>query len=539
METMANFFSFKTPRLGRIMQFLKNHSAIIAILIGAAVLRLYKIADYMTFLGDEGRDVLVVKHILQGDLTFLGPRASAGDFFLGPIYYYMMAPFLWIWRYDPVGPAVMVAIFGIVTVFLVYLITMRFFDKTAGVAAAALYAVSSLVIVYSRSSWNPNVMPFFTLVTLYLLYLAAKKENKKYFIGVGILLGIILQLHYLGTFVAVIIALFTFLSAFLKKSASVMQLVKRWMTNYISIFLGFLIGFSPFLAFEIKNNFPNLRTIFGFIFQNTVENEYVNASYFSIVHDTFIRVFGRLLTNYPVIQDLEKFDGGVLQLWRIGIIILALSSIFLVFRMKDKLQMLLLLTWIGAGIVLFGVYKKPIYDYYFGFLFPAPFIVFGNLFSTIYSYKSRKKVGVVLACLLLCVLMGAQYYNSLLRYPPNRQRDQMKLIADFVISKTDNQPFNFALVTGGNSDHAYRYFFESADRTPVTIENLELDPARNSVTEQLLVVCEYPECDVLGHSLWEIAGFGRAEVVGDWPVSVVRVYKLVPYTATDSAAISQ
>src|SRR3990167_1349055 len=102
--------------------FSKNYVfiAIIVILLTAAFLRLYKIEDYMTFLGDEGRDVTIVRGILHGDFTFLGPRASAGDFFLGPIYYYFMAPFLWLWHYDPVGPAIMVAILGTVTVWMVY-----------------------------------------------------------------------------------------------------------------------------------------------------------------------------------------------------------------------------------------------------------------------------------------------------------------------------------------------------------------------------------------------------------------------------------
>ena len=70
------------------------------IILTASFLRLYKIGAYMTFLGDEGRDVIVAREILSGNLTLLGPRASAGDFFLGPIYYYMIAPFLFLTRYD-------------------------------------------------------------------------------------------------------------------------------------------------------------------------------------------------------------------------------------------------------------------------------------------------------------------------------------------------------------------------------------------------------------------------------------------------------
>src|SRR5258708_39491937 len=87
---------------------------LILVLLLAAFMRLFRISDYMTFLGDEGRDALVALGILQGHFTLLGPRASAGDFFTGPFYYYLMAPFLWLFHFDPVGPAVMVALFGIV-----------------------------------------------------------------------------------------------------------------------------------------------------------------------------------------------------------------------------------------------------------------------------------------------------------------------------------------------------------------------------------------------------------------------------------------
>lgn len=90
------------------------------IILTASFLRLYKIGAYMTFLGDEGRDVIVAREILSGNLTLLGPRASAGDFF-GPIYYYMIAPFLFLMCYDPVGPAIMVALFGIGTVSYIFL----------------------------------------------------------------------------------------------------------------------------------------------------------------------------------------------------------------------------------------------------------------------------------------------------------------------------------------------------------------------------------------------------------------------------------
>jgi len=127
---------------------------------------------------------------LHGHLTLLGPTSSVGGFFLGPIYYYFMAPFLWLFNYNPVGPAVMVALFGIATVWLIYIVGKDFFNAKVGLMAALIYAISPLVIVYSRSSWNPNPMPFFSLLILYSLYKALKRSSLKLFFAVGILFGL-------------------------------------------------------------------------------------------------------------------------------------------------------------------------------------------------------------------------------------------------------------------------------------------------------------------------------------------------------------
>src|SRR3989344_2040617 len=140
------------------------------ILVVAAFLRLYKIDQYLTFLGDEGRDVLIVKALLErGDVILIGPPTSIGNMYLGPLYYYLMALPLFVTGFNPVGPAIMVAVLGILTVWLVYFVGKQFFKTNVGLIAASLYAVSPVNIFYSRSSWNPNPMPFFALLTFYSL----------------------------------------------------------------------------------------------------------------------------------------------------------------------------------------------------------------------------------------------------------------------------------------------------------------------------------------------------------------------------------
>lgn len=515
--------------LKKIKKYILSHKVeivlLFAILILGAFLRLYRISDYMTFLGDEGRDAIVAKDILRGDFTLLGPRASAGDFFLGPIYYYMMAPFLFLTNLDPVGPAIMVALFGIATIFLVYYVGLKFFNAKAGLFAASLYAVSPLVIAYSRSSWNPNPMPFFSILTLYLLYVAVRGQSQKLFVVAGFLLGIAMQLHYLTTFLGVIIFVFVLLGEIVVQRKGILR---RYILHYLELFVGFLVGLSPFLVFEARHGFPNIRTILRFVFEDNASKTYLGTSFMGNVTNVFFRLFARLLMKFPPPEQVNVTIDPYLKFLQIASIILAFTAIIAIFFLKDRLKVLLLSVWLFFGIVLFGFYKQSIYDYYLGFMFPLPFILVGGMLSRVLEIR-KYKVGIVFVLIVFLGLFALNLSGNPFRYPPNKQKAQAKNIADFILSKTGGQPFNFALLTKGNSDHVYRYFFEVEDRAPVAILNPSVDPERKSVTSQLLVVCEYADCQPLGNPLWEVAGFGRGKIEGTWEVPFVKVFKLIHY----------
>jgi len=511
---------------------LRNYDkAVIAlILIIASFYRLYHIAGYMTFLGDEGRDVLVVYKILHGNLTLLGPTASVGGFFLGPIYYYFMVPFLWLFNYNPVGPAIMVALFGIATVWLIYKVGKDFFGSLVGLITGGLYAISPLVVTYSRSSWNPNLMPFFSLLTLYVVYKALEKNSLKLFLLSGFLFGITMQLHYLALFLGVIIVAYTLLYQYVFSRNNIFP---NPIKKYACIFLGFIIGWSPFLAFEIRHGFLNIKSIFAFVFNS--KDVSGGSHFFATISDVFFRIFGRLIANFPAPEKISSWTNLDINYWHYTALVLGIISVGFLFykcfkeyklRSLDFAKFSLMLLWLIFGVGLFGFYRKSIYDYYFGFMFPLPFLIVGFFLKSLWTNKIGKILGVAILVILV-------WFNNLT--PPykvsaNGQLNQAEEISKFVIGKTDNKPFNFALITGGNSDHAYRYFFTVWQKEPTVIQNALIDPKRETVTDQLLIVCEIvPNCYPLGNSLWEIAGFGRAEIVGEWNTSVVKVFKLAHY----------
>ncbi len=550
----------------------KTNFLLFLILLLAAFLRFYRIGDYMTFLGDEGRDVLTVYNILHGHLTLLGPTSSVGGFFLGPIYYYFMAPFLWLFNYNPVGPAVMIALLGIITVYLVYYLGKNIFNKTTGFIAAFIYAISPLVVIYSKSSWNPNPMPFFTILCLWFLYRSLFEGKNKWVILSGICYGILLQLHYIETFLGVSIILYVIGAEFIfsinSGPARMMKKILKQVQDDIKIFfffiLGFLIGFSPYLAFEVRHKFVNTLNIINFIFHSPDVGG--SGNILMKTWDVFITVFGKTLFYYPP-SNTAVSTFGKLDIFAILISIVSLGSLIyfliefvsllkqkgrdssLTLRMTNKnkfLKYFLIFAWLIPPLLIFGFYKKNIYDYYFEFLYPVVILVISNFIGFLWKNNWKRtrffanaqnnklyqvinissKIGGIL---ILGAIIFTSIYYSPIRILPNEQVNQARLISKVVLNEVDNKPFNLALITGGNSDFAYRYFLTIWGHPPVTIQPPYLDPQRTSVTNQLIVICESIPCYPLGNPLFEIAGFGQAEIVDKKNVSFIEIYKLEHY----------
>ncbi len=508
----------------RLRQFVPTALLSVILAVGS-YLRLYRISEYMTFLGDEGRDMLVILHmIVNHKFTLLGPNASVGGFFLGPIYYYFMLPFVWLFRLDPSGAAVMVALFGIATIYLVYRFGHDVFDAWVGLAAAGLYALSPLVIAYSRSSWNPNPVPFFAVLLMYLLWKSVVHTQPGLLFWIGVILGIGLQLHYLFLFLFVVVGVWYLLYG----------RAWTWVRYYALGIAGFLVGYAPFLAFEVRHGFPNTISIVRFVLEG--KDTGASSSFMTTVTDVAFRVFGRLVFRLPPPEQLGNIHGIGTWLWPASVTAVMAASLFVfalsLIRKKhpDGWQkgLVLVLIWFFVPLTLFGFYKKGIYDYYFGLFYAVPFLCT----ALVLRFLSAKKIGAGIAVVLLSGLLYLNWQGRPFLSTPNNQLGQMRTIAAAALSKTDGKPFNFALMTGGNSDHAYRYFFELWKRAPVTIENTAVDPDRKTVTDQLIIVCEKADCKPLGDSLWEIAGFGRADIAGQWHVSFVTIFKLVHYKGT-------
>lgn len=465
--------------------------AIMAVLLTGAFFRLYKIDQYMTFLGDEGRDTIVMRDIvLLKHIPLIGPGTSIGNMYLGPWYYYLTAPSLLLAGFSPVGPSVQVAIIGLLTIALMWWIGRQWFGRIPALAVSALYAIAPTVIVSSRSSWNPNIMPFFALLAMYGIWKVWRLGYWRWLVISAVSFAFVLNSHYLGLLLFPVLGLFWFLS---KKTP------KAKYYSLISIF-SFLILMSPLLWFDLRHNWSNFKSIKTFF---TDRQATVN-----------FKAYKALPNIWPIWQDISV---SLLSAKNkpVGITIaamLALGWLWLATHRPSK-DLWFLSAWLATGLIGLGLYKQHIYDHYYGFLFPAPFLLLGFVIDKL----KKLKILIIPFFLTLLIVMTI---NSPIRYPPNNQMAHIREISGFIAQESTGQPFNLALIAKRNYDAGYRYFLQ-LNRAPYFTIHQKL-------ADQLFVICEEPVCEPINNPLWEIAAFGWAKVDQQWEFPWgVKVFKLI------------
>ncbi len=419
----------------------------------ALALRLWRIDGYMTFLGDEGRDVRIVRDLLHGNLVFIGPMTSIGNMYLGPLYYYMMAPALFLSNLNPVGPAIMIALLSTATIVFTWWVGRTWFNPLTGIIAAILFAISPVAIIYSHSSWNPNPMPFFALLAVWSLWQVWKNHKFNWLPMIGIALAFALQMHYLGLLLIPTLGLFWLLTA---KSVWKTKQRKSFLLSSLLSLIVFLLLMSPLVLFDLKHNGQNLNA-FKLFFSDRQTTINLNP--------------GRSDRFLPAIQSItaELLLGRQLIYSTIAAVIIAVLSFWAFFgKPKKDPALLILFTWIGVAILGLGIYKQHIYAHYFGFLFPAVYILTGFLLSLL--LQKAKMLKIFALALFACLIYYATAYSPL-RQAPNNQLQRTQKAVDLVIKESNNQEFNFGLIAKQNYDESYRYFLENKNASPRVAHN--------------------------------------------------------------------
>jgi 4-amino-4-deoxy-L-arabinose transferase-like glycosyltransferase len=456
----------------------------------------------MEFLGDQGRDVVIVRDFLKnGNLFFIGPQTSIGNMYLGPYYYYFIAPSLLLALYNPVGPAIFVALLSVLTTALIYKISQKWFNLTTALVSSLLFAISPVVIKYSSFSWNPNIMPLFALLFIYFFSQSVIHHRHKNLIWACLSLIMVLNSHYLGLLLLPPAALYWLIYFFKNPSRR-----KIFIKFSLIAFLIFLLSLIPQLLFDLKHQGQNIKALLSFFTQRETT---VNLKAYKAIPNLFplfTQIVSRLLTGKNVIFGFY---------FSLAFII---TFVIYLYRLTKKINKTnpyvnLLLLWLISGLVGLALYKQHIYDHYFAFLFPPFFILTGLILANL-----RKIISLPLFLLLIFLSISQ---NPFLFSPP-RQLQTVNTITDSIIEKSQSDTFNLALLAKQNYDPPYRYsLFE---------KNAPLFDLHDQLTEQLFVICEpHPDidCQPINNPEWGIAAFGWAKIDQEWQVNGIKVFRLI------------
>ncbi|MDO8638566.1 MAG: glycosyltransferase [Candidatus Daviesbacteria bacterium] len=490
----------------------KEFLAILIILSLASFLRFYKIDQYMTFLGDEGRDALVIKKILvEHDFPLLGPPTSIGNIYLGPLYYYMMAIPMALFWLNPIAAAYQVAIIGVLTVLLVYFLAKEWFGNQAAIVSSLLYAISPVNIIYSRSSWNPNPAPFFALLTIFSLYKMNQTGNFLWLILTGIAAAFVVQMHYLALVLIPIVGVLWFHQIWYSKSKKIK--LKYPVKGTILGLLIFLFLMSPLVIFDFKYNFLNSKAITVF-FTNRESTVNLNP-------------LNSLSRTVPIYKD--NLVGRYLAVGNsyLSLLLSILILIPLVYFLKERWQKkvlywpyLALGVWLFVSLIGLALYKQNIYDHYLGFLNPVPYLLLGAFTSLVLMLENQWSNVLKLVTLLLILLVTILNFqiNPTFTTPQN-QLQRTKDVSRYIIGRADGKPFNFALLSKNNYDAAYQFYLDLYGYKPKQIPF--------EITDQLFVVCEDQICEPIGHAKQEISHFGWAKIENESSFKGVKIFKLI------------
>jgi 4-amino-4-deoxy-L-arabinose transferase-like glycosyltransferase len=483
----------------------------LALLLGliSAFFRFYNLPTHVEFLGDQGRDVRIMRDLLHGNLVFIGPQTSVGNMYLGPWFYYFMAPSLFLANYSPVGPAAFTALMGVLTVILLFFVVLDLFkNQRVAIVSALLFALSPTVIRYSIFSWNPNIMPLFALLFFWTLYRALFRSQPKLLLLASLSFIMCFNSHYLALVllpIALIMLIISFLStpAYIKSRPFIIYII-------LSIFF-FLVSLFPLVLFDIKHSGQNFGAILKF---------------FSERETTVNLKFYKGLFKFPELISLVStslLGAGNILLTAVMSSILALFW-FISFKSIKQLNSKALIS-IGiytlVSLVFLGLYKQHVYDHYFGFLYPFIFILIGLPLGLLLSHKNRLFQSI--SVLTLTVILVNFILRTPLFQPAVNQVSRSQTVASFINLQSNNRPYNLALIAKQNYDSPYRYFLELSGSPVKSITELH--------TSQLFVICEpwgLDSCNPINHPFYDIAAFGWAQIDQTWEVSGVKVFRLIP-----------
>ncbi len=344
---------------------------IVFILVLAAVLRLVSLGKIPAGISpdevSQGYTAYSLLYTGQDEWGISWPITSFRSFvdYKAPLQTYLMIPSVALFGLNEFSIRLPSAIFGILSIYVVYLLASHFFNKKIGLLAAFILAISPWHIQFSRTALEVNLSSFLFPLGLYLFLKGLKKP--KLLIYSSLVWGLNLYSYHAAKF---------FLPLFLVplclanlKSLKKLGLKKIAIPSFVLLFFLipslYLSFFSPvgtrnkdliitnlsrqqLSSISTEQYLSPLNTVtpqLSRVFHNKLEftsDQFVD-NYLTYLTPTFWFTEGGHETTYSIIPGR-----GLLYLWQLPFIVLGLVGLL---SIKDKKTKIILLSWLFLAAV--------------------------------------------------------------------------------------------------------------------------------------------------------------------------------------------
>lgn len=429
---------------------------VMVVFLVGSFLRLYRLPDTLQFLGDQGRDALRVARVFkQGDLLFIGPVTSIGNMYLGPLYYYFMVPWLWLTYPSPLGPAYAVAVISSLGIFLIYRWGSEMLGKKAALIATICFAFSSVVIVYSRFSWNPNLAPVFGLLLMWALY-KAWTASLKYWLLAALAFSVLIQLHYLAMLSILPMAIVFLLQ--LRELRVQKKRLKQFVVTTLASLAIVGVFLSPLVLFDLKHQFTNLKAFQQLMGGQNSITTFKPQSNLGKVWTVIEESHGRSM------QLLADMYFGQSRTRNTIFVIAIILLVVLPIRSQKKLTkaQIVVLLFVLTAIAGTSLYSHNLYDHYVLYVVPSIFLLFGMIGTFLWDRAwifGKILVAVFVGVFVMVNVQRLEFQTA----SPSLQSLQSG--ADAIASSLSKEqlPYNVVLLSETKDYYGqnYRYFLDT------------------------------------------------------------------------------
>ena len=180
--------------------------ALLALILGTAILLRFSDLERMEFKGDEAVAIHLAMPMVEGrELPRVGLRSSVGVH-NPPLFIYLVAGPTLI-SVDAVWvTGALVGSLSILALLLSFVWLRKRFGAATALITTALYGCATWPVLYARKLWAQDVLPIFSVTLLWILCRIYEKPRTRWVAAIPILLCALWQLHF-SAFAVILVAI--------------------------------------------------------------------------------------------------------------------------------------------------------------------------------------------------------------------------------------------------------------------------------------------------------------------------------------------